>query len=56
MGEVEVEAVKRGVDVWIFAETTKELLIQQPLNRPEFWDITTSAPIPLSHSSLITAR
>jgi len=48
--------VHRAVHVWIFAETTQQLLIHQTHNRPGFWDITASAPIPPSHSSLITAR
>ncbi|QCE08807.1 nudix hydrolase 3-like [Vigna unguiculata] len=63
-GKVEVDVVSksgnddvhRAVHVWIFAETTQQLLIHQTHNRPGFWDITASAPIPPSHSSLITAR
>ncbi|KAK7325320.1 hypothetical protein VNO77_29482 [Canavalia gladiata] len=45
-----------GVHVWIFSESTQELLLQRRSHRPGLWDISTSAPISAPHSSLTTAR
>ncbi|RDX67268.1 Nudix hydrolase 3, partial [Mucuna pruriens] len=57
-GEVKVDVVSNtkrdGVHVWIFAESTQELLLVR--RDAALWDISTSAHISPSHSSLTTAR
>ncbi|EPS64241.1 hypothetical protein M569_10540 [Genlisea aurea] len=50
----------RAVHVWIFSETTKELLLQKRADCkdswPGFWDISSAGHISAGESSLVTAR
>ncbi|PNY12601.1 nudix hydrolase 3-like protein, partial [Trifolium pratense] len=50
----------RAVHVWIFAESTQELLLQRRASCkdswPDLWDISSAGHISAGDSSLITAR
>lgn len=50
----------RAVHVWIFAESTQELLVQRRADNkdswPGLWDISSAGHISAGDSSLVTAR
>lgn len=50
----------RAIHVWIYAESTQELLLQQRADCkdswPSLWDISSAGHISAGDSSLITAR
>nr|KAJ0186717.1 hypothetical protein LSAT_V11C900474240 [Lactuca sativa] len=47
------EDYHRGVHVWIFAESTQELLLQK---RARLWDISSASHVSAGSTPLITAR
>ncbi|XP_058782427.1 nudix hydrolase 3-like [Vicia villosa] len=50
----------RAVHVWIFAESTQQLLLQRRAtrkdSRPDLWDISSAGHISAGDSALVTAR